>query len=261
MTTSGQADDHRRALKDLVDLALHDLVAFWDSLSGLSPAQRATETRRYLPVLVNAYSAAAGALAADFYDELRSSAQTAARYMASPADAPTAGETDSLLAWALQALFPKEADADPAVALSRLTSGTQRLVANVDRLTVITNTRSDPDAVRYARHARANACAFCALIATRQADYLTEESAIRVTGEIDPRNPTGFPIRGPRGSQALGEKYHTDCYCIAVPVWPGQELEEAPYVQQWRDAYHEAAKPGSTIKAVLARMRENTDLH
>lgn len=269
MTSLAEVRGHQSSLENLTTLALADLVAFWRSLEGSTPAERAAEVRRYLPILVNAYGAAAGAMAADFYDDLRAAADVPAGFSASVIDGTSNRDLDVLLNWGLKPLFvPDTGETDPAGALSRLARGSQRLVAGADRATVITNARNDPNAVRYVRHASANACAFCAMLATRQAVFRSEESASVVVGRGTAKRNDGSGydrlrkgVRA-RGSQSLGERYHTNCHCIAVPVWPGQELEEAPYVAGWREAYYAATdEVGSAdTKAILAHMRESAGL-
>lgn len=277
MPTLAEVTSHQSALLDLTTLAQSELVKFWRSLDLTDPVAVAVALRELMPDLFAAYGTAAGTLAADFYDELRAQAAVAGVYAATMATLPPSEAAQSLVGWGLAPLFFKdEAEAamlaeeygvkvdpkpapNPDLALSRLAGGLQRAVAGADRQTIITNARSDPQAVRYARHASASACAFCALLATRQADYRTKESAVRVTGEIDPRNPESYPLRGPRGPRKLGEKYHDYCHCVAVPVWPGDEVEEAPYVADWREAYYAATEKlgGATKpKAILAEMRQ-----
>lgn len=269
VTPLSEVTAHQSAVDDLTTLARADLAAFWRSLDGATPDERAVAVRRYLPVLVTAYGTATGSLGADFYDELRAAAPVAVGFAAVVDTDITEGDLQSVIGWGLAPVFAPEG---PVLddALARLTRGAARLVADADRATIITNTRNDPDAVRYVRHASANACAFCAMLATRQAVYRSEASASVVVGRgTAKRNDgSGFDrlrkgVRA-RGTQDLGEKYHDHCHCVAVPVWPGQEVEEAPYVADWREAYFAATDElggASDTKAILARMRESLGTH
>ncbi|MFE3572387.1 hypothetical protein ACFXON_23480, partial [Bacillus subtilis] len=132
-----------------------------------------------------------------------------------------------------------------------------------------------------ARHARADACAFCALMASRGAVYTSEAAAERVVGRgkemslADRRaraaghsRVNGHTAAGgkrTRGTQALGDRYHDFCNCVAVEVRPGEEYDPPDYVRKWDEAYivasRETKKKGRygaiDPKAVLAHMREN----
>lgn len=231
MPTLADLDAHRRALGDVTTLAIAELVRFWRGRPE-APDLTAGLARQAMTELVSGYGLAAGALGADFYDNLRAEAAIGGTFAARVA-VPDPEAVQNITGWALAPLFAPEKPDDEA-ALSRLSGGLQLLVADADRQTVITNTRTDPADVRYARHASANACAFCAMTATRGAVYRSEESA--------------------------GDKYHRSCHCIAVPVWPGQEVPEAPYVSKWRESYYAATEKlggASDTKAILALMRDD----
>jgi hypothetical protein len=181
------------------------------------------------------------------------------------------------LRWVLAPLFPPADENDTLFnladalteSLSRMGNKLQLLVGDQYRDTIGINAADDPmGGVLYARHASANACAFCRLMATRGAVYHTAEAdengvlRVVVTGEVDPQD-IARRIRGPRGERGEGEKFHDNCKCIAVPVFPGDTLQEAPYVAQWREDYAAAAAAaGGTgraeLKDILAHMRENT---
>jgi predicted component of type VI protein secretion system len=238
--TLAEVTEHQAALADLTTLAQADLVRLWRSLDLTGdPGNVAGALREHLPDVLAAYGSAAGTLAADFYDNLRAEAAVSGAYTAMVAPTASADVTQNLVGWGVAPLFATEPGSDPALALSRLAGGLQRAVAGADRGTIITNTRFDPTAVRYARHASANACAFCAMLATRQAVYRSEATA------------------------GMSEKFHDDCHCVAVPVWPGQEVPEAPYVTAWREAYYGATEKlggANDTTAILAEMRQTADL-
>lgn len=128
--------------------------------------------------------------------------------------------------------------------IARLSGATQRYVTTAARDTITEN--ADREGVRWARHAKPDACAFCRLLATRGTDYLTEESAKFVgTGRI----------RGPRKK---GEEYHDDCQCEPVAVRAGDTYEPPDYVTAWDSQYEKAvATAGNRFntRAILAEMR------
>lgn len=136
-----------------------------------------------------------------------------------------------------------EIDEVQARVISRLSGATQRYVTNAARDTLEEN--ADEEGVKWARHAQADACAFCRLLATRGAVYLSRETAgeVGATGRI-------------RGSREKGSSYHDDCGCVPVPVRAGDTYEYPAYVAEWDIQYAEASTNarGGTA-AVLAEMR------
>ncbi|HEY9353178.1 MAG TPA: hypothetical protein VIP28_08010 [Nocardioides sp.] len=224
MATPQQVEPHQRNIRDLTTLAIRDLVQYFRTLDPDDLAGMQRSLSEALPELVATYGTAAASLAADWYDELRDAAGPSGRtFRAVPAELPDIGRTDALAGWATSTT-------DRGLVLSRLSGGLQRIVANADRGTVEGSVRSDPADARWARHASANACAFCALLATRGAVYHSEKSA------------------------GLGAKYHDHCHCVAVPVWGAEEYEPPDYVATWTRAYKET---GSTQTATaLSGMRQ-----
>ena len=128
-----------------------------------------------------------------------------------------------------------------------------RRVFDASRQTVIVNAAHEPG-TRYARYASPTACAFCRMLATRttEADglYFSKQSATRVVG------------RGgrPRGTQAIGDRFHDNCKCVAVAIRPGDTYEPPEFVAKWDKEYKAAAANGGGVKAILREMRKN-DIH
>lgn len=238
MPSLSEITAYQRGVVDVATLSIADLVAFWGSLDVADAPAAAGAVRQFIPDLLDSYTPLAAELGATFYDESRDAAQAAGRFAASHGPGPLLERVDSLIGWGSAPLFQVRSGGDLAealpapdadLALSRLTGGTQRLVANAARETVVHNVERDPAQPRWARHASANACAFCALLATRGAAY--------------------------RSQDAAGGHYHNACHCVAVPSWGG-DYEPAPYVREWDSAYRAARKSGVTdTKGVLADMR------
>ncbi|MGW6698849.1 VG15 protein [Nocardia sp. NPDC055049] len=131
--------------------------------------------------------------------------------------------------------------------LERLIGAGERHINNASRQTITEN--ADEEGVRWARHAEPDACAFCRMLATRGAIYLSEADASRVTGGADQRV---------RGNQKLGEAYHDRCNCMAVPDRPGSPYVPPDYVDGWIDEYEQAASStNGTTEAILREMRRN----
>ena len=262
--------ERQRALSTLTTLSKRDLAAIWRKLDLSRPDKLAEPLAQVLAEIADKYGAAAAALAADWYDEARDDAGAPGRFRAIVADPPDTERIGALSRWGVGPLFG--ANPDGATALSLLVGGLQRIVINQARDTTFGSVGLDPARPRYARHASANACAFCALMATRGAVYASEDDALRVTGHNlggqDYRKMrrtgasresilAGVRVDGRKGrptKRPLGEKYHDDCHCVAVEVFPGTEYDEAPYVAKWRDA--NKASKGDGTKATLAEMRQ-----
>lgn len=282
MTASPET--YRRAQSTLSAKAVADLRRVWPRLLTMRPDKMAEALALVLAEVTDKYGSASAALAAEWFEDLRDTAGAAGSHAAHAASLPSTERLEILSRWGVGPLFG--ASPDPVTALNLVAGGLSRQVLGVGRDTLAESIASDPASPRYARHASANACAFCAMLATRGAVY-TAQSAVRVTGEslggTDYRKARRLDggvvtderraeiLRGSRAKtiaqggrkgrdtlQAHGDKYHDDCRCTAVPVWPGERYEEAPYVAKWRDAYANApAEPGEAIdlQKTLASMR------
>ncbi|QFG10024.1 capsid maturation protease [Mycobacterium phage IdentityCrisis] len=164
------------------------------------------------PALATPYLAGSGNLTAVFYDE-RPVQAAASDFVAVPADVLPDEQLAASARWAML-------QSDPANALK---GSATRAVFTSSRDTVILNARRE--GVRWARHASANACGFCRMLATRGAVY--------------------------RG-EALARKSHDHCHCVAVPDRDGT-YEPPAYVEQWRADYDQARRDGATNAADIAR--------
>lgn len=243
--------ERQEVLNDLNTLAVRDITDLWRDASPLGPDQFRGVIARGLPELIDPYAAMAADLSATWYEE---SAPDLA-FRATPAPLAPAEQFEASARWALRAAGE--------AALVRLAGTAQRAIFGAYRETIVGNVRTEQGS-RWARHASANACAFCRMLATRQAVYSTEAAAYLVGAERweAKRNykgqKVGFEIGRPgrtRGTQEAGARYHDHCRCMAVEVRPGQSYEPPPYVEQWEADYIAASRDtdGST-KAVLAHM-------
>ncbi len=185
-----------------------------------------------------------------------------AQVLDGPARALTPGRVEVLFDWAWT-------QADSVAAFQ---AGIDRWLRNVSRETTIANAAAEGG--RWARHASANACGFCRMLATRGAVYTSDAAAGRVVGSgkemslADRRDRAAGRSRStvsgrggrfiaggrrPRGSRDLGARFHDHCHCQVVAVRPGESYVEPPYVEQWRKDYHaaveatrEAGRPAGT---------------
>lgn len=247
---------YQAAMVDVAAVAIGDLVDGVGDFTSLSADAAAVLLREQVPVLVSTYGAEAAAVSADFYDDVRYAAVGAtAAYTATLPPMPGDEVVQDALGWALAPLYV--GDPDQEAALRRAAGKLQGLVSGTGRDTIEYNASRDPVGTRYARYASPTACAFCRMLATRGADFRTKESAERVVGEVDDE---GRQTRGQRGTQPLGEKYHDNCKCIAVPVFPGDRYEAAPHIREWGNQYTAASRATGTkradVGALLAKWRE-----
>lgn len=91
----------------------------------------------------------------------------------------------------------------------------------------MTNVEADPEATRWAREPEGPyTCAFCALLCTRGAVYLSDS-----TGAF---------------------KAHDHCDCVAVPVFEGQDYRSPAHVESWDKLYIKATKNTSGQASIAA---------
>lgn len=174
------------------------------------------------PDLAAPYLAAAGDLTATWYDEQPTF--SASTFEAQPADLPPDAQLAANGRWAMLQ--------DSAV--TALQGTATRAVFNASRQTVIDNVQRENLAlaprgrrVRWARHAAANACGFCRMLATRGAVYRERALALRA---------------------------HDHCHCLAVADRDGK-YEPPAYVEQWERDYRQARRDGHTdARSIAAAM-------
>lgn len=227
MATQAEVTAWAAEQEALTALVAAEFASQASDLVALDPAVAAGLIRELSAEIADEFGRVSSLLSAEWYEDLRPTTGFDAILLD-----PDIDKLQTDLGWAMRDLFAEIPDAEKALSLSEQV--TDLAVANAGRGTIITNARRDPLEVRYTRHASANACAFCAMLASRQAVYRSEETA--------------------------GEEVHRKCHCTFVPVWPGQEVEEAPYVAQFRDDYYSArdaarAQGKRSTKAILAEMR------
>ncbi|MCK9468656.1 MAG: hypothetical protein M0Q49_04500 [Porticoccaceae bacterium] len=270
-----KAPERRALLGELARLVAGDMAALWAATSALDNVEFAAYIAAAYPDVVDPYVSAAAMLAASWFEE----SDPDSSYIAELADPLPRERLQSTAQWALAA--------DGQKALDRFKGASQRAVFDGARETTMLNVDLEPG-TRWAREARPNACAFCRMMATRGAVYRTERDALRVSGRsadlsISDRRmrasglattdellarrmgQTTYAIgkrkgqrktRSQRGSQALGDKYHDDCYCIAVEIRTGY-YEPPEYAMGWEIEYQKAREIAGSgePKKILAEWR------
>lgn len=234
MATRAEVERFRESNKSIVDLAKRELEAFWLTLDLSTPAKARDEILDFMPILTRAYGEVAATIAADWYDDLRASADVSSSFQA--VMAPT-GPVDPLLKEAryqLGALW-----VDPALALSSLTGTTSKYVLQPGRDTIAYSSERDPARVRWGRvPSGSKTCAFCLLMASRGFVYTSASMA----GD--------------------GNKFHGDCDCVPTPDWSDDPSLEGYDPDGMYDQYLEARKvaESTSTKDILAALRQEQGL-
>lgn len=221
------------ALAELARRLGVDVEKLLAAVGRLSPVEQFAFITEAYPELVFPYLSASAELTAQWYDEQPASTSG---FVAEPAELPPPEQLAANGRWALL----------QDAAVSALQGSATRALFGQSRATVLGNVERERGA-RWARHASANACGFCRMLATRHTGpnttfYTSEEAATKVVGRYGK----------PRGAAKLGDKYHDHCHCVAVMVRPGQAYEPAPYVAQWERDYAQARKDGHADAASIA---------
>ncbi|OCB42945.1 hypothetical protein A5721_26210 [Mycobacterium vulneris] len=127
----------------------------------------------------------------------------------------------------------------------RLERSLSRLVQQPARDTIAENVAKDPAKPRWIRvPTGATTCEFCIMLASREQGpnfrgYSSEQDALFTEN---------------------GQKYHKNCDCVAVPVFPGDDVWDlSPNIGDYQDLYYRAAAAAGThrdAKKILAEMRK-----
>lgn len=191
VTSEGQ---QQAALRHIYALARADLQSALALVDMADSAAVADVIVTYVPVIAERYGLAAGALAADWYDELRDREGVRGAFSAVVADLPTQGRYEALAAWA--------ADKNDVEAL--VAGGLQRVLANMHRETIMRSSFADPQAAGWARFSGGGdgSCPFCYMLISRGAVF-TDRTA------------------------RFGA--HDSCNCQAGPIWKGRRDQVDAY--------------------------------
>lgn len=214
------------AMAKLSGSAKAQLRAFFDSLDLSKPDLARDALLEFLPALASQYGDAAAAVAAEWFEDT-----VGARATMALADTSAAAGNVRYAAGKLWTPSPAEA-------FGLLATSLDKLVKQPSRDTV--KASSVANGLRYARVPRgAKTCAFCLMLASRDAVYLTRKSA------------------GDMGS-GLGDSYHGDCNCAVMPVKPGGPLPDGYDPDSYYEIYRAAADAAGTTsdpRAVTAAIR------
>lgn len=240
MATLAELSAFSTVLADLNIVATRDVVDVVRFVATLAPDEQRQFLELALGDVLGPHVARFEAVAAEFYLQDRPTASKPPRV---PLWTPPEGRVSSLAGYGLEPLTRDEPSIEDA--LSRITGGSQELLYDVQRDTVIEMASQEPHEVRYQRMAQPGCCAFCAMLASRGAVY-SESSVSRVVGRGVPlgersggRGRTGKGVKA-RGKRPIGEKYHNGCRCVGVAVHEGRAQQMAEVADKWYEVYTDA---------------------
>lgn len=159
----------RRALLGLTTLAQRELMQAWSLVDGRAAEDVRDFLMEVVPAVADKYGLAAGALAADWYDEIRDEVGAAGRFLAEPASPPDSSRYRALVRWGVDPLFRPEPDG--SAARSNILGGLSKIVTNQHGETLTANSYRDPASQGWSRHTRGEACKVCRALAGRGAVY------------------------------------------------------------------------------------------
>lgn len=228
-------------LESLSTAALADLRALLSGLEDVSPERSKAILFEAFPEVFNPYAAASSAVSASFYEEVRDLAGVKGSFAAETLDAVESDRWGALVGAGTQPRLLEQGAAN--LMFQFLSGGLTSILSTMAADTIYGNAQKDPVTTRFQRVPKAGCCGFCGMLASRGADYDSEESALRVVGRGVPvhrtKGKSGGQGKGikPRGSQAIGEKFHDHCKCRTVQVYEGNAVEMQADADKYFDAY------------------------
>ena len=211
---------------DLIAVTAEALGEFDDAIAGVPAGRVLREAYTAAGLIVPAYYDAAGALAVDWYEELReASAPTTAYRPQIIGDAETTWIEREVERYRA-ALSGADFDLQVAALLNEARRLAEKEVARGFRDSITGNTRQDRDAIGWSRVARPGACKFCLMLAGKGSVYRSESTAIFAA--------------------------HGNCHCAARPEFRngdhGPEASAVQYVASGRRARDERTQAARNAK-------------
>lgn len=184
----------RSGLRVVTSAAVDRAVAVLAGVGG-KPEVRRAALLDAVPEVISYYADGTAALAADYYDETRTSLGVAGRFTAEPIVPDRAVKIGRAIAWATEPLLTGDGDV-----AGRLAEVVQLETARPLRSTIVENRRRDPQAVGW-RRVTVGGCRFCRMLADRGAIY--HENTARFAA-------------------------HANCHCSVEPVFKGTQEAAGP---------------------------------
>lgn len=258
MTLPTAPDQARQAAryKGIVGAARRYLDLLWPRVDWTSPKAKDAVALHYQGI-VTRFGDGAAAMAAEHYDNMRAEQQIPGRYRAVIAKSAPAQQITKIVNSAFlghdtttdeQTSAGDQTTSDLPVeqrVQTRLEDALSRLVQQPARDTIELNAKKDPAKPRWIRVPTGpTTCEFCIMLASR---------------ELGP-NFTGYSSERSALFDNLGNSYHRNCDCVAMPVFPGQDAHDiSPHMAEYHDIYEKAVQQAGTrrdAKKILAEMRQ-----
>lgn len=225
-------DRFRDANTGLSALVSDELAGFFGALNLGKPEASRNALLEFVPLLVDQYGAVAESLALDWYDEQRASSSARGVFRATaPAGGIPKTAVESKVRYLAGALWTPE----PEVMLSGLATSVDKYVKQPGRAVFPFNARRE--GARWARvPSGAKTCAFCLLLASRDAAYVSRQSA---------------------SQGADGGRYHGLCDCTAVRIGPQDEYPPGYLPAESYEMYQTARDDAGSgnLNEIVASMR------
>lgn len=225
--------------------SLTDLNKVLVSLGDAPVQDKQGALMELLPELGNTYTGTASTIAAQFAQELADLQGVALPTAQTITDLP-AEDWKGLVGWAGKTMAEQTAN---ATFFGLLAGGLVRRMTEAAADTMVANfdgirERSLRSTTRYARVPAAGCCAFCAMLATRGAEYRTAESAQYVgaaVGIYKTKTGTKAGQVRVRGARDVGQTFHDNCRCTVVPLTGDTALQVGEAAKEHRQLYEDAA--------------------
>ncbi|GAP53717.1 conserved hypothetical protein [Arthrobacter sp. Hiyo6] len=223
-------EQFRAASAGLSKLVRDELASFFDTLDLSRPEAVRDALMEFMPLLVSEYGSVAESLALDYYNELRatSGASGAFRAVAGVPAVPAVAVESTVRRLAGQLWTP-----DPATMLGGLLTAADKYVKQPGRDAIAYNAKRE--GVAWARvPTGAKTCAFCLVLASRDAVYMTKQAA------------------GDRRGTGKGDAFHGDCDCSVVRIGKASDYPTDYLPDSYYDMYTAAANDdGPEVRAFL----------
>lgn len=203
MAAREDIEAYRQALATLSERAQSDLRRLWAQLDPMDRITTRDVLIEFLADIIHGYGDAAAVVASDYFELVRAEV-TDDFFIPKLSDPVPSDQVAASTRWALSGLFVPNDAVDLGAVLGNLEKVADRLTKLPARETFADALDADPLKPRYARvPSGAETCMFCAMLASRGAVYLSQESA-----------------------GAGARDFHDHCDCTAVQIYEGQALPE-----------------------------------
>lgn len=223
-------EQFRSANAGLSKLVQDELAGFFGTLDLAKPEAVRDALLEFMPLLVSEYGSVAESLALDYYDELRAASGASGVFRAAVgAPGVPAAAVESKVRYLAGQLWTP----DPASMLGGLLTAADKYVKQPGRDTVTYNAKRE--GVAWARvPTGAKTCAFCLVLASRDAVFHSKQSA------------------GDRRGTGKGDAFHGDCDCQVVRISKASDYPKSYLPDNYYDMYTSAAGDNSPeVRAFL----------